>query len=96
MGFNSKTGAEAGRKSKRGAGVEITKMRQTLFDLANSILEDLNKNTLTKHDKIKLLQVVLSYSMPKLRQIDVELNVDDEELTKEDVKKINSWLENEY
>lgn len=64
MPFNTITGSEAGKISKRGKELPI-KITTGLQELAISILTDIKLNELTVNQKIKLLDVVLRHSLPK-------------------------------
>lgn len=65
MRFNSETGSKAGKISKRGSALPID-LRGGLIDLVSRILKDLDYSKLTDSQKIKLLDVALKYSLPKL------------------------------
>ena len=65
MPFDSKTGSKAGKISKRGRSLPMD-LRNSLTDVANEILNDLNYKELTPNQKIKLLEVTLKYTMPKV------------------------------
>ena len=65
MKFNSESGKEAGKISKRGRALPM-EMRNSLYELVNTILNDLDYNSLNTSQKIKLLEVALKYSLPKL------------------------------
>ena len=64
MGFNSTTGSEAGKISKRGKSLNID-LRDDLKTLITQILKDLDYNTLNNSQKIKLLDIALKHSLPK-------------------------------
>ena len=64
MGFNSKTGSEAGKISKRGKSLNID-LRNDLKTLITHILKDLDYNTLNNTQKLKLLDIALKHSLPK-------------------------------
>ena len=65
MPFNIKTASSAGKISKRGKSLNID-LRNDLKTLITHILKDLDYNTLNNTQKIKLLDVALKYSLPKL------------------------------
>ena len=65
MGFNSTTGSEAGKISKRGKSLNID-LRKDLKTLITHILKDLDYNTLSDTQKLKLLDIALKHSLPKL------------------------------
>ena len=64
MGFNSTTGSEAGKISKRGKSLNID-LRNDLKTLITHILKDLDYNTLNNSQKLKLLDIDLKHSLPK-------------------------------
>ena len=65
MGFNSTTGSEAGKISKRGKSLNID-LRKDLKTLITNILKDLDYNTLSNAQKLRLLEIALKHSLPKL------------------------------
>ena len=65
MGFNSTTGSEAGKISKRGKSLNID-LRKDLKTLITHILKDLDYNTLSNTQKLRLLDIALKHSLPKL------------------------------
>jgi hypothetical protein len=65
MGFNSTTGSEAGKISKRGKSLNID-LRKDLKTLITQILKDLDYNTLSNTQKLRLLDIALKHSLPKL------------------------------
>ena len=65
MGFNSTTGSEAGRISKRSKSLNID-LRSDLKTLITHILKDLDYNTLNNTQKLKLLDIALKHTLPKL------------------------------
>ena len=64
MGFNSTTGSETGKISKRGKSLNI-ELRNDLKTLITHILKDLDYNTLNNSQKLKLLDIALKHSLPK-------------------------------
>ena len=64
MGFNSTTGSKAGKISKRGKSLNID-LRNDLKTLITHILKDLDYNTLSTTQKLKLLDIALKHSLPK-------------------------------
>ena len=64
MGFNSTTGSNAGKISKRGKSLNID-LRNDLKTLITHILKDLDYNTLNNTQKLKLLDIALKHSLPK-------------------------------
>ena len=65
MRFDSKSGKEAGKISKRGAALPM-ELRNSLNELVNEIVNDLDYQSLNNTQKIKLLDVALKYSLPRL------------------------------
>ena len=65
MPFNSKTASNAGKISKRGKSLNID-LRNDLKTLITHILKDLDYNTLNNSQKLKLLDIALKHSLPKL------------------------------
>ena len=65
MPFNSKTASSAGKISKRGKSLNID-LRKDLKTLITHILKDLDYNTLTNTQKLRLLDIALKHSLPKL------------------------------
>ena len=78
MGFNSTTGSNAGKISKRGKSLNID-LRNDLKTLITHILKDLDYNTLNNSQKLKLLDIALKHTLPKLsieKQITEEMPQD--------------------
>ena len=65
MKFDSESGKEAGKISKRGTAIGV-ELRGSLHELVDKILNDLNYESLNASQKIKLLDVALKYSLPRL------------------------------
>ena len=65
MRFDSKRGKQAGKISKRGTALGV-ELRGSLNELVNKIINDLDYKTLSASQKIKLLDVALKYSLPRL------------------------------
>ena len=65
MKFNSESGKEAGKISKRGTAIGV-ELRGSLYELVDKILNDLNYESLNASQKIKLLDLALKYSLPRL------------------------------
>ena len=64
MGFNSTTGSEAGKISKRGKSLNID-LRSNLKMLITNILQDIDYDSLSNTQKLKLLDIALKHSLPK-------------------------------
>ena len=65
MKFNSESGKEAGKISKRGSAIGV-ELRGSLYELVDKIINELNYESLNTSQKIKLLDVALKYSLPRL------------------------------
>ena len=65
MPFNSESGKKAGKLSKRGNALPV-ELRANLNELVAKIINDINYEELSSSQKIKLLDVALKYSLPKL------------------------------
>ena len=74
MGFNSETASEAGKTSKRGKSLNID-LRSNLKMLITHILQDIDYNTLSNTQKLKLLDIALKHTLPKL-SIEKHINED--------------------
>jgi len=78
MGFNSETGSEAGKTSKRGKSLSID-LRSDLKTLIAHILKDIDYDSLSNTQKLKLLDIALKHTLPKLsieKQITEEMPQD--------------------
>ena len=78
MGFNSETGSEAGKTSKRGKSLSID-LRSDLKTLVSHILKDIDYDSLSNTQKLKLLDIALKHTLPKLsieKQITEEIPQD--------------------
>ena len=64
MGFNSTTGSEAGKISKRSKSLSID-LRSDLKTLITHILKDIDYDNLS-NTKLKLLDIALKHTLPKL------------------------------
>ena len=65
MPFNSNSGKKAGQISKRGRALPV-ELRANLNDLVGKIINDIDYDELSASQKIKLLDVCLKYSLPRL------------------------------
>ena len=72
MPFNSETGRLAGQKSKRGQGVLSKEIREKLSLITSELIDEINIQELTSTEKIALLRILVSYTVPKLRQEKIE------------------------
>ena len=78
MGFSSETASEAGKTSKRGKSLSID-LRSDLKTLITHILKDIDYNSLSNTQKLKLLDIALKHTLPKLsieKQITEEIPQD--------------------
>jgi hypothetical protein len=78
MGFNSETASEAGKTSKRGKSLSID-LRSDLKTLITHILKDIDYDTQSNTQKLKLLDIALKHTLPKLsieKQITEEMPQD--------------------
>ena len=73
MGFNSTTGSEAGKISKRGKSLNI-ELRNDLKTLITHILKDLDYNKLSNTQKLRLLDIALKHSLPSLSILQAKIN----------------------
>ena len=86
MPFNSETAKAAGEKSKRGpAKVLPPSTKEKLNILYDDMLDDLiiNQKNLSYSEKIKLVQIISNYIVPKTKPIR-------DEVTLEKIKERNS------
>ena len=74
MGFSSETAKQAGKKSRRGKARHYSEIRQTLSDLATKTLESINTEELSNSERIALLRILVSYTVPKLQTERIETN----------------------
>mgnify|MGYP007047750777 FL=1 len=65
MPFNNESGRQAGKISKRGTAIGV-ELRGSLYELVDKIINDINYESLNASQKIKLLDVALKYSLPRL------------------------------
>ena len=65
MAFNSESGKKAGKISKRGTALPM-ELRGSLNELVSKIINDIDYKELSASQKIKLLDVCLKYSLPRL------------------------------
>ena len=78
MGFNSETGSEAEKTSKRGKSLSID-LRSDLKTLIKHMLQDIDYDSLSNTQKLKLLDIALKHTLPKLsieKQITEEIPQD--------------------
>lgn len=65
MKFDSQSGSKGGKISKRGSALGV-ELRGSLYELVDKIINDINYESLNASQKIKLLDVALKYSLPRL------------------------------
>jgi hypothetical protein len=65
MPFNSETGRLAGQKSKRGQAALSSEIREKLSLITSEIIDEINIKELTSSEKIALLRILVSYTVPK-------------------------------
>ena len=65
MGFNSETARQAGKTRKRGKSLSID-LRSDLKMLITHTLQDIDYNSLSNTQKLKLLDIALKHTLPKL------------------------------
>lgn len=64
-------GNNYGTKTKRGKAKVNKELKDKLAYLSSEVLEKIDITTLSTTDKLKLLQISISYILPKLRSISV-------------------------
>ena len=65
MKFDSHSGSKGGKISKRGSALGV-ELRGSLYELVDKIINELDYESLNASQKIKLLDVALKYSLPRL------------------------------
>ena len=65
MPFNNESGRQAGKISKRGTAIGV-ELRGSLYELVDKIINELDYERLNASQKIKLLDVALKHSLPRL------------------------------
>ena len=65
MPFNNESGRQAGKISKRGTAIGV-ELRGSLYELVDKIINELDCESLNASQKIKLLDVALKHSLPRL------------------------------
>ena len=65
MKFDSQSGSKGGKISKRGSAIGV-ELRGSLYELVDKIINELDYESLNASQKIKLLDVALKYSLPRL------------------------------
>jgi len=79
MSFTPETAKAAGKKSKRGpAKILPPSTKEKLNILYESLLDDLiiNQNDLSNSEKIKLVQIISNYIIPKTKPVRDEVTLE--------------------
>ena len=74
MGFNSETASEAGKKSRRGKAKNSSELREKLSDLTNDLIDTIDVSSLSQSERIALLRILATYTIPKLKHEQVDEN----------------------
>ena len=72
MGFSSESGREAGKKSKRGKGKYVGEIREKIDALTNSLIDSIEIDDLNTSQRLVLLKLLLSHTLPKPKQPSLE------------------------
>ena len=80
MPFNSETGKLAGQKSVRGKDKVGSELRNKLKDLADHLIDTIDIHSLNNSERIALLRILVSYTIPKL-SIEEHINSSPSEMT---------------
>ena len=86
MPFNPESARKAGTKSKRGPVKQPpvkTKMAQLFEDLIQDLIK--NKDKLSIQQKIRLVQLLSNYIVPKTKSVTDDLTLDNEKIDKIEV-----------
>ena len=76
MGFTSETAREAGRKSKRGKDKFSDEIKELLQSKAEDIINDLDVQSLSYNQMIKVLSIILPYIISKQDLLKPEEKID--------------------
>tara|TARA_B110001469_G_scaffold118566_1_gene125419 strand:- start:935 stop:1270 length:336 start_codon:yes stop_codon:yes gene_type:complete len=79
MPFNNESGRQAGKISKRGTAIGV-ELRGSLYELVDKIINELDYESLNASQKIKLLDVALKHSLPRLS---IEKSIEEPESPRE-------------
>ena len=74
MGF--KQGNQYGKYTKRGKDILSTQIKDKLKENIVELLNDLDTQSYTETQKLKYLQVILPYIIPKQKQLAQDINED--------------------
>ena len=89
MPFNPESARKAGSKSKRGP-VKPPPVKTKMAELFEDLIADLlkNKNKLSIQQKIRLVQLLSNYIVPKTKSV-----IDNETLDKDKIKQVQIIIE---
>ena len=77
MPFNSETGKLAGKKSVRGKDKVGSELRNKLKDLTDQLIDSIDIHSLNNSERIALLRILVSYTVPKLAIEKPSLNTEE-------------------
>lgn len=72
MGFNSETASEAGKKSRRGKAKYSSELRAKLGDLTHDLIDTIDIESLSQSERIALLRILATYTIPRLKNEQLE------------------------
>ena len=86
MPFNPESARKAGSKSKRGPTKDVPVKTQMML-LFEDLIQDLikNKEKLSIQQKIRLVQLLSNYIVPKTKSVTDDLTLDNEKIDKIEV-----------
>jgi hypothetical protein len=86
MPFNPESARKAGTKSKRGP-VKLPPVKTKMAQLFEDLIADLfkNKDKLSIQQKIRLVQLLSNYIVPKTKSVTDDLTLDNEKIDKIEV-----------
>lgn len=88
MGFTTETAREAGKASKRGKAKVSNELKQKLEAISDELLKSIEIHSLSNSDKIRLLQITISYILPKLKAVTID-NQDEDRLRDFEIRIID-------
>ena len=68
-------GNQYGKKSKRGKSID-KEMKEKIRDLADGLIESIDIQELTTHQRIALLKAVIPYVLPKESSVEEDIDPD--------------------
>jgi len=89
MPFNSETGKLAGQKSVRGKDKVGSELRNKLKDLADHLIDTIDIHSLNNSERIALLRILVSYTVPKLAIEKPSLNTEERLFQVEIIDRLN-------